>query len=323
MKNRSAVLGYPNSDNLGDFIQSIATAKWIMTKKPSTLNRDQLNNYHGPQIKLVMNGWFMEQPENWPPSSSIVPLFISFHLNPIAERGMLTTKGISYFKKYQPIGCRDYYTQKTLEKHGIETYFSGCLTLSLKRSDFINGNENRKGVLVISPFERLLPKSNTRNFDGLRSLFFKGIQKIKQPFKTKKHKQAMDRLYAYLRQMDEEIQFRTQLMPPETHTEAERIKAAEEQLEAIAKAKLVITSRIHTALPAVAFGTPVLFLSDGLEHHNQKSRLEGMEIFFKIITTYDLKSQGVEFPEPKKIPEAIINRFEKELSSFLKVKKAQ
>ena len=318
MKNKLAFLGYPDSDNLGDFIQSIAAAKLMMPEKPLILNRDQLNNYYGPQVKLIMNGWFMEQPENWPPSSSITPLFISFHLNPTAERGMLTTKGISYFKKHQPIGCRDYYTQKTLEEHGIETYFSGCLTLSLKRADFINGNQNREGVLVVSPFERLLPQRDTIKLNKPKSLLLKGIQKIKQPFKMNKYKQAIKRLDAYLSQLDEEVQFRTQLMPPKIHTEAERIKAAEEQLEAIARSKLVVTSRIHTALPAVAFGTPVLFLSDGLEHPNQKSRLEGMETFFRIITTHKLKSQGSEVAEPKKIPKAILNRFEKELRSFLK-----
>ena len=318
MKNKSAVLGYPDSDNLGDIIQSIAAVKLMMPEKPSRLNRDHLNNYYGPQVKLIMNGWFMEKSENWPPSSSITPLFISFHLNPTAERGMLTTKGISYFKKHQPIGCRDYYTQKTLEKHGVKTYFSGCLTLSLKREDFINVNQNREGVLVVSPFERLLPQRDTIKLNKPKSLLLKGIQEIKQPFKTNKYKQAINRLDAYLSQLDEEVQFRTQLMPPKTHTEVERIKAAEEQLEAIATAKLVVTSRIHTALPAVAFGTPVLFLSDGLEHPNQKSRLEGMETFFRIITTHKLKRQGSELPEPKKIPKAILNRFEKELRSFLK-----
>tara|TARA_B100001057_G_scaffold441290_1_gene475798 strand:+ start:225 stop:1184 length:960 start_codon:yes stop_codon:yes gene_type:complete len=318
MKNKSAVLGYPDSDNLGDFIQSIAATKLMMPEKPLILNRDQLNNYYGPQVKLIMNGWFMEQPENWPPSSSITPLFISFHLNPAAESGMLTTKGILYFKKHQPIGCRDYYTQKTLEEHGIKTYFSGCLTLSLKRADFINVNQNREGVLVVSPFERLLHQRDNIKLNKPMSPLLKGIQKIKQPFKMNKYKQAIKRLDAYLSQLDEEVQFRTQLRPPKIHTEEERIKAAEEQLEAIASSKLVVTSRIHSALPAVAFGTPVLFLSDGLEHPNQKSRLEGMETFFRIITSRKLKSQGSDLPEPKKIPKAILNRFEKELRSFLK-----
>ena len=202
MKNKSAVLGYPDSNNLGDIIQSIAAVKLMMPEKPSRLNRDQLNNYYGPQVKLIMNGWFMEKSQNWPPSSSITPLFISFHLNPTAERGMLTAKGISYFKKHQPIGCRDYHTQKTLEKHGIKTYFSGCLTLSLKREDFINVNQNREGVLVVSPFERLLPQRDTIKLNKPKSLLLKGIQEIKQPFKMNKYKQAINRLDAYLSQLD-------------------------------------------------------------------------------------------------------------------------
>ena len=107
-------------------------------------------------------------------------------------------------------------------------------------------------------------------------------------------------------------------MSPETDSELERIKAAEDQLEAIANAKLVITSRIHTALPAAAFGTPVLFLSDGLDHPNQKSRLQGMESFFTIMNSDKLKYQGSQIPEPKIISKVILNRFEKELKSFLK-----
>lgn len=318
MKNKPAVLGYPSSNNLGDFIQSIATASWMYPEKPLILNRDQLSKYSGPRVKLVMNGWFMEQPENWPPSAEIIPLFISFHLNPTAERGMLTSEGIAYFKKHQPIGCRDFYTQKTLEKHGIKTYFSACLTLSLKRAHFVKGNEDRKGILVISPLERLLPTQEITKSKGLKKLLYRGVQKIKQPFKAKKYQKAMKRLDTYLSLFDEEIQFRTQLMSPQTHTESERKKAAVEQLEYIAKAKLVITSRIHTALPAVAFGTPVLFLSDGLDHPNQKSRLEGMESFFTIWTTDYLKNQTALIPEPKKTPKMILNRFEKELTAFLK-----
>ena len=165
MKNRSAVLGNPNSDNLGDFIQSIATAKWIMPKKPLTLNRDQLNNYHGPQVKLIMNGWFMEKPSNWPPSNNINPFFVSFHLNPTSKKRMLSKTGVKYLKKHQPIGCRDTYTQKILSNCGIDSYFSACLTLTLKRDNFVPKNTRRQGILVISPMERLISKNFEESLD--------------------------------------------------------------------------------------------------------------------------------------------------------------
>jgi len=78
----------------------------------------------------------------------------------------------------------------------------------------------------------------------------------------------------------------------------------------------VITSRIHTALPAVAFGTPVLFLSDGLEHPNQKSRFEGMETLFPILTSEELHLWEGKFPEPSKNHLLLVERMEKERAAF-------
>ncbi|MEL7239912.1 MAG: polysaccharide pyruvyl transferase family protein, partial [Planctomycetota bacterium] len=40
----------------------------------------------------------------------------------------------------------------------------------------------------------------------------------------------------------------------------DRYALAEQQLKAFAEAKLVVTCRIHCALPCLAFGTPVLFI---------------------------------------------------------------
>jgi hypothetical protein len=116
MSKSPAVLSYPNSNNLGDFIQSLA-AKQVLNKiKTFDIDRDKLNAYKGEKAALIMNGWFMEKPKNWPPSEQIDPLFISFHLNPTAKKGMLNKNGISYLKRNEPIGCRDHYTRKLLFK---------------------------------------------------------------------------------------------------------------------------------------------------------------------------------------------------------------
>lgn len=318
MKTKAAVLGYPNSNNIGDFIQSIAASQWIGSKEVLSIDRDQLHRYNGPKVKLIMNGWFMEEPQNWPPSDQIIPLFTSFHLNPTAEKEMLTPQGIRYLKTREPIGCRDLYTQNTLKKQGIQTYFSGCLTLSLKRENFIKNKQERKGILVISPLERLLPQQESPKKSGLKHQLLSALQLIKQPIKRAKYGKAMKLLQAYLSQTDEEIQYCSQLMDPEVHTEKERKGAALVQLKRIAKAKLVVTSRIHSALPAVAFGTPVLFLSDGLEHPNQKSRLQGMESFFRSLTSRELENKQFEIPELKTVSKDILDRFKMELSAFLK-----
>ena len=54
MFKKTAVLAYPRSNNLGDFIQSIAASHWIKDGQPFYLDRDQLHRYNGEKVKLIM-----------------------------------------------------------------------------------------------------------------------------------------------------------------------------------------------------------------------------------------------------------------------------
>ena len=314
MSKTPSILSYPNSNNLGDFIQSLA-AKQILNKvNILEIDRDELHKYKGEKAALVMNGWFMEKPENWPPSENIDPIFLSFHLNPTAEKEMLSDKGIKYFKKNQPIGCRDQYTQKLLTRYGIETYFSACLTLCLNRENFVSKNTIREGIHVISPLERLNPNSE----EVPKGFFRQLVQKIKRPIKRKQFQSAIKKLDIFLQNQNEKVYHSSQLIKTKDFNVKERIEKAKLQLKNIANAKLVITSRIHTALPAVAFGTPVLFLSDGLEHPNQKSRLDGMEQFFPIINSKNLSEWKTKFPIPYQTHLPFVEHFENQIIHFLK-----
>ena len=314
MSKNHAVLSYPRSNNLGDLIQSLAAKQFLNKSTVIELDRDKLNKYKGEKLALVMNGWFIENSENWPPSEKIDPLFISFHLNPTAIKGMLSDKGIAYFKKHQPIGCRDHFTQNLLSRLGIDTYYSACLTLSLKRQDYVSEDTKREGIHVISAFERLNPKNDSIQ----KGLFMQILQNIKKPYKSKKYKSALKRLESFLKRQNDQVYWSSQLLEPKNYSQQERLDRAVLQLKNIATARLVITSRIHTALPAVAFGTPVLFLSDGLEHVNHKSRLEGMEHFFPILSSKDLRDLEPEFSKSNKLHLPYVKRFENEITQFLK-----
>lgn len=314
----TAVLSYPHSNNLGDPIQQIAAEHWIGNPKTESIDREALHLYKGPKIKLLMNGWFMENPTHWPPSPQIAPFFISFHLNPAVENKLLSDIGVAYLKAHQPIGCRDLYTKNRLEQKGIQAYYSSCLTLTLNRSAFVSPKTQRKGILIISPFERLVatgaPLGNQNN-----SFLQKAVERAKRPLRRKRYHKAMKYLTDYLAQTEETVAWTSQLTQGEHTTEHERRNAAEKQLQAIAKAALVITSRIHSALPAVAFGTPVLFLSDGLEHPNQKSRFEGMESLFPILKSSELNQWiGREYRFSSEKANHL-ERFEKEKKNFLKI----
>ena len=76
-KLKTAVISYPHSNNLGDYIQKIA-AKQFLKENIIEIDRDNLNNYFGEKIKLIINGWFMEKPNNWPPSNKIIPFLFLF-----------------------------------------------------------------------------------------------------------------------------------------------------------------------------------------------------------------------------------------------------
>ena len=45
----------------------------------------------------------MENPKNWPPNNNIFPLFISFHINPSAEKELLKPESLNYLKQHEPI----------------------------------------------------------------------------------------------------------------------------------------------------------------------------------------------------------------------------
>ena len=286
-KFKTAVISYPNSNNLGDYIQKIAV-KQFLKEKIIEIDRDNLKNYFGEKIKLIINGWFMEEPNNWPPSNKIIPFFISFHINPIIESYILNKNGVEYLKKHEPIGCRDLYTKLILERKGIRAYFSGCLTLTLDRKRLKIKNNFKKGILVINVLDRILPNFLFFKSPSIKNLFNDGIQLIKYPYKKSIYIISKRRINIFLENQDKKIKYLSQIIDVNKTSVLNREKLAYKQLFAIANSELVLTSRIHSALPSVALGVPTIFVSDGLDHINQKSRLLGLGKFFKIVNSKDL-----------------------------------
>ena len=132
MQMRFGVFTYGYSINIGDEIQSIAAAR-LLPRVDTLIERDRLHWYRGaPETFVIFNGWFTHQP-HWPPPDSIRPLFVSFHAN--LPEFLISKKYVSYYKRYEPIGCRSLGTLEAFRKIGVEAYFSGCLTLTLERSD--------------------------------------------------------------------------------------------------------------------------------------------------------------------------------------------
>jgi len=260
--------------NIGDNIQSLA-AKQFLPKVDGLLNREKLSAYSGDPIKLIMNGWFTHNIQNWVPSENINPLFVSFHINNTSAPFMLSEKGIAYLKKHEPIGCRDQYTVDTLLEKGIEAYFTGCLTLTLDTYK-VPDSERGDAIYIVDPLNGY---TNYKKVTYDYKRFLRSIQHgtIFQLGKRKKH---LDKFLDKNLQKDA-IHINHE-PPARKYTEAEKFAMAEDLLNKYARAKLVITSRIHCALPCLAIGTPVIFIN-GFDNFDDSCRFEGiLDLFNRI-----------------------------------------
>jgi hypothetical protein len=232
-----------NHFNVGDYIQSLA-ARQFLPQVDQYVNREKLSEYSGPKIKLIMNGWFMHHPKNWPPSSDVIPLFISFHLTKRAAATILDERRVSYLKKYR-VGARDTSTLNLLKAKGIDTFFSGCLTMTLG-----NSYQHKPGTDIYF-------------VDVLYKWYFIGRRRrlLRKIFGDEIIKSAKFITHNYSSQ--------------NYKTEKSRFQLANSILKRYQNAKLVVTSRLHCALPCLAMGTPIIFV-DGYISYKDRDRFVGL-----------------------------------------------
>ena len=279
--------------NVGDNVQSLA-AKQFLPQVDKFLNREKLADYKGDKIKLIMNGWFTHNVHNWVPSDDIDPLFVSFHINNTAAPFMLSEKGIAYLKKHEPIGCRDQFSADTLKAKGIDAYFTGCLTLTLdtyKVDDAERGND----IYIVDPLYSY-PSYEKVTYDYKR--FLRSIQNGNLFKLGRKQKHISNFIDAGLLKNATYI---NQEPPSNKYTHEEKFAMAEDLLHKYAKAKLVITSRIHCALPCLAMGTPVIFVN-GFDSFVDSCRFDGiLELFNRIDVDTNTGKFTTNFPLDGKI----------------------
>jgi hypothetical protein len=254
--------------NIGDAIQCIAIER-LLTEfgiAPETLvhiNRDALSDYAGEPCVLPMQGWFgyFADVFPFPWAKNITPFFTGFHLTSTWEsRERFVKSGIpALMKPLQPIGCRDRSTMLFLRSQGLNAYLSGCLTLTFPRRE--TAPDNGKVFLVDIP-------------EHLQKRFPLHILGIGDESITHFH------------------YFHTYPVTEEGATDYEN--QARIILERYRKeARLVITSRVHTALPCLGMGIPVIFVTD-------KDLDERFDVLTGLIPVYNADSlESINWaPEP-------------------------
>ena len=213
---------WASTDNIGDDIQTLAGINFLEKKGITDyayVDRERLSDYDGPPVVLVMNGWFTNTPSKFLPSKNITPLFISFHCDYRCHS--IITNNKEYFKLHGPIGCRDLYTVNVFRAHGIDAYFTGCLSLYF---DEHKKKNNRKYLVDINGRCCYVP-----NFDIDTSLYNDYIK--------------IEHL------LENHLIFNLKA----------RLERASNLLKIYREAQYVITARIHCAMPCRAFGTKCTF----------------------------------------------------------------
>lgn len=294
--------------NIGDYIQSVAQEQFF-PEFDCYVEREELNSYHSDEVtNVIMNGWFMWKPEHFPPSKDIRPLFISFHIAPFISERLLTKESVDYLKKHEPIGARDHNTEKLLKSKGIDCYFSGCLTLTL-------GNTYKKthpnGVVFVDPYYPIAGRkiSLYNPLLYIKSFWFllknyKKAQKLQNRFAVESRtifhfiSARFERLYCaanfyefYKSCFGDDVIFEADYVTHNIesstyHDNDQWMNAARNLIRRYTDAELVVTSRIHCALPCLAVETPVIFVvSDVLKGNSLRSggRFDGLLELFHVL----------------------------------------
>ena len=210
--------------NLGDDMQSLAALQFLPTKQYLTVDRDTLKEYSGEPVNLIANAWYRLSAENESFSPKINPLLISIHL----ESPILSPNSVNFFKKYEPIGCRDLATLKTFRSYGIKSFFSACLTLTLGEKYTAQETEKTDEIIFVDLDIKKLP------------------DKIASPLKKYLENYDLSNVISITHRYD--------------RNKTDNLAVIESLLKRYARAKLVVTSRIHVALPCLAVGTPVILV---------------------------------------------------------------
>lgn len=131
---------------------------------------------------------------------------------------------LSYLKAQGPIGCRDLHTTERLVDGGVAAQWSGCLSLFLGRA-LRRPDTERNGVLFVD-----LPE----------------VAEVHVPQEIRRRA----------------VRLSTFPPPGIVDRPLARWPTVGRLVDALAQAELVVTRRLHVALPAASFGTPVVAIVD-------------------------------------------------------------
>jgi hypothetical protein len=256
-----------STENLGDHIQIISALHMLsrLGIAPTRfIDRDDeiksvpgLDDEAGP-IGIVLNGWFKTNRAEWPPHPELSPLIIGFHIRLFQCPELLSDESIDFFRRHQPIGCRDGHTEALLRQKGVEAFTSNCLSLIFSRR--IEDPNTQTEVFLVSRDERIMD-----------------------------HLPQSIAPYTFLSHYTGSNDFTANMAQAQRLLEIYR-----------SRAKLIVTSLLHCALPAIAMGIPVVVfypINSETLHASDRERFSSLERLIRVYRLEEIDSVNWN-PEP-------------------------
>lgn len=298
------------TQNIGDDIQCYAMERFL-PHLDYVVDREHLDSFYtrtGERVAALLGGWYLHKPLNWPPSPFLKLLPISFHITTVEAKNYLALMdyGAKWLNKFEDgIGCRDRGTMRELKALKIKSYTSGCFTLTI---DPLEGVE-KHGKIVLTDLSDELVKFIKRrtnkeivlvSHDNKVPMMPKEAVEFAAPYKrahrspTSHFPRVIDRAY------------HSTCYPG---TWKYRKALVEGLLRFYQGASLVVTSRLHTSLPCLALGTPVLLIKNEADLNNY--RFSTFTPYVHHTTPEDLLSRNYffDFDNPPKNPTGFKKKF--------------
>ncbi len=224
------VIVYTRTANMGDDIQAYAASRFY-PHIDYYIDREKIDSFfseNNEQVAAIMAGWYMHSPLNWPPSPYIKPLMVSMHFSPSMELVCGMTKKNALDDK----ASMDWFEQSGDDGVGCRDEYTARMLQELGIKAWWSGCI----TLTLDRYSGVEKHNKIVCVD----IADNQIDVIKRHTT----KEVISVTHKYTRCISLE----------------KRMKIVEERLKFYQGASLLITTRLHAALPAIALGVPVIYV---------------------------------------------------------------
>jgi mannosyltransferase OCH1-like enzyme len=206
-------------------------------------------------LPILINGWLMHRPAAWPPHPKLDATLFGVFFQLASAPHLVEQPALDYYSTRPAVGCRDPFTMNLLRNRGVDAYLSHCASMGISRR---LPDPRQTETFVVAPDETLLSalKADPRFMAAIGDDAVAISHYTDTPDFEANTALARDLLTTY----------RT-------------------------RARLIVTTMLHCALPAIAMGIPVIVIAplDLYKHETDVARLSDLGRFVRIFDVSELE----------------------------------